>query len=433
MKEETTTETPAPRATIATEPNGREAIHKVVDDWLNGSGGRDLVLRCEFGDENTEVVKCSPPHVIDVTGQDDSGPPMPVATALLSGRDIPQQRPRETYDKLVPVEVRKRKTGLNIALIADFNIAGRMTGLMRLLNRHTIHRARCVIVHDDYLSYDRDVVLGSGGPDAAMEAMDIVEDADIYHFGRMPPSILGIDWLPRLRKNNAIVQYFGSEIRHLGKQIVDFHDRTGILGLSAWDYTMLQPHPLFYHLNNFFDTDTVGPCNHSAETVRICHATTNRAFKQSGTIRDTLRRVAERTGAEIEIIEGKSHAECLALKQQCQITVDQISSGIYGLSAIESMAMGHAVLCGMSNFALSYYPDCPVVPVADAAGLEARLCELAADRKRIGRLGVAGRAVVARTADPLQVIRQHCWIYDLVVSGHRFAGGLNEHMLGGAA
>lgn len=425
---------------------GRVSIHKVVDDWIDGDGGRDLVLRREFGDETHEVVKCSPPHVLDVTDRGNTVPPMPAAAPLRSERLLGRhwQHPSEAYDKLVPVELRGQKTGLNIALIADYNIAGRMTGLMRLLNRHTIHRARCVIVHDDYLSYDRDVVLtttpvactaATGEPAGAAgnEAQAIVEDADIYHFGRMPPPILGIDWLPRLRKDNAVIQYFGSEIRHFGQQIVDFHDRTGIIGLSAWDYTMLQPHPLFYHINNFFDVDTVGPCNHSADVVRICHATTNRAFKQSGVIRDALRRVAERTGAEIEFIEGKSHAECLAIKQRCHITVDQISSGIYGLSAIESMAMGHAVLCGMSNFALSYYPDCPVVPVSDGASLEARLCELVADRKRLRRLGGAGQVFVARTADPLTVLRQHCWIYDLVVNGHRFAGGLDEHMLGGDA
>lgn len=407
----------------------RAKIHKVVDDWLEDPCARDLLLRHDLGDDQTEVIKDGPPHTLEVTSTKDDAPPMPHGGALLP---LPARRGGDAacvFDALVPEELRPRKTGLNVALIADFNIAGRMTGLMRLLNRHSIHRARCIVVQDDYLSYDRDVVLSVADESALKVAMSIVEDADVYHFGRMPPSIFGIDWLERINPRNALVQYFGSEIRHFGRDIVDFHDRTGIVGLSAWDYTMLQPHPLFYHVNNFFDAAPEVACDHEDEPVRICHATTNRAFKQSSAIWTAMRRAAEQTGAEAVVIEGKSHRECLEEKRKCHVTVDQVSSGIYGLSAIESMAMGHAVLCGMGNFALSYYPDCPVVPVSNAEDVEKRLVELVVEKKKRRELGRRGRNFALRTANPIDVLRQHCWIYDLVVHGHRFAGDPDEHML----
>lgn len=440
MKDETVAPDAMPAASEpASEPivgtgfglSGRAAIHKMIDDWLDDDTARDLLLRHELGDATHEAVKLSPPHVLEVTAPSEELPPMPVAKPMPTRSLGLPPVGGEAFDALVPEALRQYKTGLNIALIADFNIAGRMTGLMRLINEHTIHRARCIIVNDDYLSYDKDIVLNRATDEDISAALSIVEDADVFHFGRMPPAIFGIDWSKRLTKNNALIQYFGSEIRHFGKQIVEFHDHTGIIGLSAWDYTMLQPHPLFYHINNFFDVNSVPCCDplKHGDPVRICHATTNRAFKRSDEIRDALRSVAAKTDAKIELIEGKGHADCLAIKRTCQITVDQISSGIYGLSAIESMAMGHAVLCGMSNFALSYYPGCPVVPVRDAASVEAQLLELIEQPRRRERLGQTGRRFVHETADPIQVLRQHCWIYDLVVSGHRFATDLDEHMI----
>lgn len=384
----------------------RASLHKALDEWIDKGDG-DLVFRKD-GNEQP-----APPP-----------PPMPVAKSMPAS-----SKHTDAYDKLVPAALRDKKTGLNIAIIADFNIAGRMTELMRLLNRHSIHRARCIIANDDYLAYDRDVVLQQGHDPNEVTA--IVEEADLYHFGRCTPPIPTVDWAARLTRNNCLVQYFGSEIRHLGREIVAMHDKTGIIGLSAWDYTMLQPHPLFYHVNTFFDASSVRPCDHAESVVRICHATTNRPFKKSDVIRAALERVAARFGDKVEVvlIEGKSNRECLEIKQRCHITVDQISSGIYGLSAIESMAMGHVVLCGMSNFALSYYPDCPVVPVQDENGIVDVLTHLVVNSRLREAIGEAGRAFVKRTVDPLRVLEQHCWIYDMVVSGHRLLNATDGHLL----
>lgn len=392
---------------MMTEDDGRKPFHLALDKWLEEGGNGELKFR--FG----EPQDCE--RLFEI--------PWPKVAPMRRGAAT------EAFEKLVPVGLRPKKTGLNIALIADFNIAGRMTGLCHMLNRRTIHRARCIIQHEDYLSYDRDIVLDGGVPENIEEVMAIIDEADIFHFGRAPQPILGIDWMQKINKNNCLIQYFGSEIRHFGPEICDFHNRTRILGISAWDYTMLQPHPLIYHVNNFFDHESVDMVKHEDGLVRICHATTNRAFKQSAMIRGALRSVAAKTGAEIEIIEGKSYRECLELKKRCHITVDQLSSGIYGLSAIESMAMGHAVLCGMSNFAMSYYPDCPVVSFSGAASLEEKLIELVTRRSLRTYLGKSGRAFVERTCDPFSVLRQHCWLYDLVVSGHRFVHEPDEHIL----
>ena len=62
------------------------------------------------------------------------------------------------FEKHVPEALRAKKCGLNIAIVGDFNIAGQLTTLFRLINEKTIHRARCIILQGDYLSYDQDIV-----------------------------------------------------------------------------------------------------------------------------------------------------------------------------------------------------------------------------------------------------------------------------------
>ena len=63
------------------------------------------------------------------------------------------------YLKLIPKEKHKEKTGMNICIVCDYNIAGQLTRLMRAINKYSPHKARCIILRDDYMSYDRDVIL----------------------------------------------------------------------------------------------------------------------------------------------------------------------------------------------------------------------------------------------------------------------------------
>jgi Tfp pilus assembly protein PilF len=331
-----------------------------------------------------------------------------------------QSEKLDIFEKHVPESLRAKKTGMNMAIIADFNIAGQLTQLFRLINEKTIHRARCIIVHDDYLSYDKDLVLSDNKPDDFETALKIIENADFYHIGRFPVKIGDLDLADYLRPDNAVIQYFGSDLRNDGFNIYNWHKSNRIVGLSAWDYTMLKDSPFFYHINMMFDASRVKRAPYPEGTLKIVHPTTNRNIKKTELFLNTIDRL-RREGCDIEpvLIEHKTNQECLDLKSQAHLTYDQISVGIYGVSAIESMAAGHVVFGGISNFAASYHPDNPIVWVTENS-LAQRIKYFVEHREQIPDRGQAGIDWVKMHHDPMKILCQHLYMYDFIKHGHRF-------------
>jgi len=335
----------------------------------------------------------------------------------------------DIFLKHVPEELREKKTGKNIAIIADFNIAGQLSLLFRMINRYTIHKARLVIIQDDYLSYDRDLILSRDGEKGRQEAFDVIEHADFYHMGRFPKPVEGVNWEEYLKPDNSLIQYYGSEIRANAVQLYKWHTQNRILGLSCWDYTMLENAPFFYHTNIMCDFSRIKQCSEPTDIIRICHPPTNRQFKKTDLFLSVVDKLKKKNYPfEVELIERMTNEECLDIKSRCHMTYDQISVGIYGLSAIESMAAGHAVLCGISNFATSYHPDNPVVYVTEE-NLYERLEYLLENKGEITRIGNAGKIWARTHHDPMKLIRQYVWIWDLVMNGHRIVDERDEFLL----
>jgi hypothetical protein len=321
-----------------------------------------------------------------------------------------------------------KKTGLNIAIVADFNIAGQLTTLFRLINNHTIHRARCIILQDDYLSYDRDIVLSENDPAQWEEAEDIIAKADFFHIGRFPVQDERLGLMKKLQPNNCVVQYFGTLLRQNARQIYHWHLTNQITGIGAWDYTMIQHAPFFYHINMMFDAESVDPVSPAQGSIRIVHPTTNRKIKKTELFINAIRALETFYNVEGVVIEGKSNRECLTIKRSAQMTFDQISVGIYGVSAIESMAMGHVVFGGISNFAASVFPDNPIVWVTPH-DIEQKIEIFLKDPETMIKRGKKSRLWVQQHHDPRKILRQFLYLYDLVRNGHNFLVSPDEQVL----
>jgi tetratricopeptide (TPR) repeat protein len=335
----------------------------------------------------------------------------------------------EIFLKHVPEELREEKSGVNIAIVADNNIAGQLSLLFRMINRYTIHKARLIILQDDYLSCDRDLILSRDGEEGHKEALDIIEHADFYHMGRFPEHIEGVNWHDYIKSCNALIQYYESEIGTGAPQLYKWHAENRILGLTCRDYTMLENAPFFYHINFMCDFSRIKPCSEPKDIIRICHSPANPQLKKDDLFLSVVEKLKkEGYPFELELIEGKTSEECLDIKSRCHITYDQISVGIYSISAIESMAAGHAVLCGISNLATSYHPDNPIVYVTEE-NIYDRLEFLMQNKDEITRIGKAGKIWARNNHDPLKIIRQYAWIYDLVMNGHGIVDDRDKYLL----
>jgi len=332
------------------------------------------------------------------------------------------------FEKHVPVALRSKKSGFNIAIVADFNIAGQLTKLFRLINNHTIHRARCIVFQGDYLSYDRDIVLSDNDSGQWEEAQEIIAKADFFHIGRFPVRDNRLALLERLSPNNCVIQYFGTQLRQNANKIYSWHQNKQITGIGAWDFTMIQNAPFFYHINMMFDSAIVQAVPEPQGTIRVVHPTTDRRIKKTELFLDAIKVLENKYDVKGIVIEGKTNEECLALKGSAHMTFDQISVGIYGVSAIESLAMGHVVFGGISNFAASVYPDNPLVWVTPY-NVEQKIEYFLKHPELLSTRGKMGREWVKRYHDPLKILRQFLYIYDLVRNGHNFMTAPDEQLL----
>jgi tetratricopeptide (TPR) repeat protein len=334
--------------------------------------------------------------------------------------------PADPFMKLVPADAPAKTDGLRILLLADFNIAGQMTRIMRALNRYTNHAARCVILEDDYLSYDRDLVLvdGDGRSDEAAheEAAELARKADFYHIGRQPFALPGIDWNLVLRQNNTLFQYFGSYLRDNADHIRRLHAGRKFVAITAMEWTMYRALPNgFYHIQPYMiEPDELPQVDwQKAGPIRICHAPSNAYYRQikgSDSIVEVMERLAkERNDVEIDLIENVSNAECLQRKRDCHLHLVALRYG-FGLNAVESAALGMVPLVQLPNFVRAAYPDTPVQHVT-ATTLYDKTIELLSDRRQLAELGEACRQWAQREFSARNLIRKYWYLYDFIYHG----------------
>lgn len=116
---------------------------------------------------------------------------------------------------------------------------------------------------------------------------------------------------------------------------------------------------------------------------RICHSPTNRRIKGTRVLEfvmDALQ--VARRDVELVMIEGRTHAEALALKATCDVTFDSFWLGIQG-SGLEAAAMGQMVIAGdpavRDEYTRSAVGCCPYTYANTPEELEAVLLRAVTD------------------------------------------------------
>jgi len=261
---------------------------------------------------------------------------------------------------------------MKIAIISDYNIAGQPTALMRAINKYTPHQARCIIGTDDFLSYDRDIIVNT--KEAMEEATAWVKQCDFFHFGRGIIGWPGIDWNKIITKDNCCIKYYGSELRNNPGEIAKFHANSGIAAIAGTDWSIASLLPgAFYHLGSYFtrygdmpfcDLPGIDPSiMEDRKPVRICCGSAGSPLKRYDLLKkavDELR--AEGEKVELDVIQGIKNEACLDRKRASWVTFTSLH-GAWGISGIESMLMGHLVMSCLDPWILSMYPESPTIHI----------------------------------------------------------------------
>jgi glycosyltransferase involved in cell wall biosynthesis len=131
----------------------------------------------------------------------------------------------------------------------------------------------------------------------------------------------------------------------------------------------------------------------------VLHAPTNRLIKGTPHIEAVFERLRPRfPGVTFRTVEKLPWPELRALLAECDVLVDQVFMGWYGMVAVEAMAMGKPVLCFIREDFEARLTDCPIVRCTRDS-LAHELGALLEDGPRRRRLGEHGRAYVEREHD----------------------------------
>jgi glycosyltransferase involved in cell wall biosynthesis len=131
----------------------------------------------------------------------------------------------------------------------------------------------------------------------------------------------------------------------------------------------------------------------------VVHMPSRSVLKGSHLIDPVLRRLAGDGVIRYRRIERVPHESVPQILADCDIFIDQLGMGIFGVAPLEAMATGAAVITDPGPEALSVYgEEVPIVAV-DPQTLETAVRELAADGDRRQHLATAGREFAVRHHD----------------------------------
>jgi hypothetical protein len=347
---------------------------------------------------------------------------------------------RDGFLRYVPEGLVPEKTGKNVLFVSDIEVAGNLARMMNVLNDHTTHKARAVILKRDYLNYGEDLVLDN--EESLKEAHELIKQTDFFHFVRFIPPVPGLNWNDCLHKNNCLVDYFGGDIKSNKKQVVEFHQKTGIFGLNKYDHAMYRDAEfMMYHIPIMFDDSPyrdyqVDLSMYEKKDVVINHAPTNPTEKYTHYILPILEKVQKRVPGKnlmVSLTMGKSNAEAMAEKANCDIHIDCIRpkavmlSGNPGLTSLESLALGKVTVCTLDNFFLSFFPDNPVFS-ATAEDLEDVMVNILTKPEMV-REKMKNAKDWLRHYHPVEVMKQYLQIYQLVMTGNSFVNTFDRFFL----
>lgn len=150
--------------------------------------------------------------------------------------------------------------------------------------------------------------------------------------------------------------------------------------------------------------------------LRVAHAPTNRAIKAT----DAFLAACRLVGVEPVLIEGKTNAECLAIKATCDALYDQTELG-YGVNAIEAWALGLPVIAGGAPSTLNRMRDefgsLPFIETT-ADTIADALAVLQDDQAR-SEWADAGHAHYRRFHDGSETVRRLAPIYESLADRSR--------------
>ena len=274
--------------------------------------------------------------------------------------------------------------------------------------------------------------------------------ADVIHWhysSRILPADIDLKYISFLKKP-AVVEFWGSDIRipeaassdnpyteRMYREHPEFaHGKTErsikaqqrfarhgfqciIPDFEMEPFVQKDSFPTFYKTRARIVISDFQPSYPSPEKQVPCivHVPSNKGKKGTEAILKVVDRLKAEHTFDFKLIHGVEHSKAMQMVAECDIMIDELISGTYGLATCEAMAMGKPVVCYMKPAVMDRHPDyCPIVN-ANQDNIEEVLTELLSDAACRHRIGQNSRAYVEEFHDAHKQARNLIEIYkDLI-------------------
>ncbi len=134
-------------------------------------------------------------------------------------------------------------------------------------------------------------------------------------------------------------------------------------------------------------------------TPLVVHAPSRMASKGTPAVLGAMERLENQLPFAVDLVHDVPRAEALMRMRECDVFIDQLVIGDFGMAALEAMAFGKPVIAYVKPSLRRKYPS--GLPVVDATpeSLEGVLRSLLMDPAKRAELGVLGRRFVEQHAD----------------------------------
>ncbi len=208
------------------------------------------------------------------------------------------------------------------------------------------------------------------------------------------------DWA---RKKGKLVEiFYGTDLRTRGI-IPEIDELAQLRFTMEFDHLGLYPGIEFLYFP--FDHEGLPDSKGSADgRIRIGHSPTKRETKGTKYIIDAIESLRSDYPIELVLIEGLPFEKAIVLKSSCDIFIDQLGDLGYGVSALESLAMGIPTMVELKADFERFLGDHPFVNV-NRDNIQTKLTDLFSDRGKLTRLGQYGKGWVQKKHSPHNTAR----------------------------
>jgi glycosyltransferase involved in cell wall biosynthesis len=164
------------------------------------------------------------------------------------------------------------------------------------------------------------------------------------------------------------------------------------------------------------------PSYPEAEKIRpvIVHAPSHKGKKGTEVIESAIHQLRSSHEFDFRLIHNVEHSEAMKIVHDCDIMIDELVSGTYGLATLEAMAFGKPTICYQKPSVVANHPsDCPIVN-ANQDDVTQVLADLLQDGPGRRRIGHESRKYVEKYHDAHHIARDLVGIYqDLLAKVQR--------------